>query len=75
MAVAKNKTRIIFTCTKNQAKWLQEVAEETGITVSKLIRWLIEKNIQNIQQWATPQELETLTRILRTKWIKEPDEE
>lgn len=70
MATAKNKTRIIFTLSKRQANWLKERAEEIGITKSKLIRWLIEKNIENIQQWSTPEEMEALIRIARTKWIK-----
>ena len=73
MAVAKNKTRVIFTCPIKQAKWLEETAKECGISTSKLIRWLIEKNIKNIQQWSTQEELDTLIKIARTPWIKNED--
>lgn len=68
--IQKGKTRIIFTCSKRQANWLENASKEIGISKSKLIRWLIEKNVQNIQQWATEQELEALIKIARTPWIK-----
>lgn len=77
MAVAKNKTRIIFTCSIKQKNWLENTAKECGITTSKLIRWLIEKNIQNIQNWTTQEQLETLMKIAKTPWIidREDDED
>lgn len=74
MAVANNKTRIIFTLPKKQAQWLEDVAKKTRISKSKLIRWLIEKNVNNVQQWATEEEYETLMKILKTPWIKTPED-
>lgn len=75
MAVKKGKTRIIFTLPIRQAEWLKNCADEMEISISKLIRWLIEKNIKNIQQWSTQEELETLIKIAKTKWIIEPEED
>lgn len=71
--IKRGKTRIIFTLPNNQAEWLENCAKEIGISKSKLIRWLIDKNIKNIQQWATPEEIEALIKIARTPWIKHPD--
>lgn len=71
MAIRKGKTRIIFTLSVKQAKWLENASKEIGISKSRLIRWLIEKNVRNIQQWTTEQELDALIKIARTPWIKD----
>ena len=68
------KTRIIFSLPKSQAEWLERTSKELRISKSKLIRWLIEKNVKNIQQWTTPEELQTLIKIARTPWIQLPEE-
>lgn len=73
--IKKGKTRIIFTLPQSQANWLEMTAKEIGISKSRLIRWLIDKNVRNIQQWTTPEEQEALIKIVRTKWIAEPDED
>lgn len=76
MAVKKGKTRIIFTLPDEQAKWLKKTAKKTGITTSTLIRWLIDKNVSNIQRWArTKEEYERLITIIRTPWIHIPENE
>lgn len=70
MAVGKKKTRIIFTLPRSQAEWLEHVANKLEISKSKLIRWLIEKNVNNLKQWEGEHEYDALVKIIKTPWIK-----
>lgn len=75
MAIQNNKTRIIFTLPKQQADWLEKTSKKLKISKSKLIRWLIEKNVKNLQQWTNPDEFEALVKIVKTPWINNPWED
>lgn len=75
MAVAKNKTRIIFTLPKKQAEWIEKVAKQTGISKSKMLRWLIEKNVENLYSWMLEKEWNRfVAAAIKTPWIKKPED-
>lgn len=73
--IKEDNTRIIITLSKKQAKWLKDTAKKTHMSVSKLCKWLMDKNISRIAQMMTEEELKTMIKIARTPWIKMYDEE
>lgn len=69
--IKKNNTRVIITLTKKQADWLKKTAKKLDMSVSKLIKWLIDKNITKIiNETIKGQELEELIKIAKTPWIR-----
>lgn len=75
MAVKKGNTRIIITVSEKQADWLRKTASKTNMSVSKLIKWLMDKNIARLASWMTDEEFKTLRKIAKTPWIKLDNED
>lgn len=75
MALKKGRKRVCIQCSEGMANWLKMSANELGISISKLCKWLIKKNIKIIQQWNTQEELDRLIQIARTPWIIDDDDD
>lgn len=73
--VKKDNTRVIITLSKKQAEWLKKTAKKTNMSVSKLIKWLMDKNIARLASWLTEEEFKTLRKIAKTPWIKLDEED
>ena len=68
--MVKNKNeRLTITLTKTQVKWLKTTAKRLDITVSKLIKWLIDKNIAKFASYMPREQLEMLIEIAKTPWL------
>ena len=61
--------------TKKQAEWLKQSAKDMDISVSKLIKWLMDKNIARIQEFMSEEDWKRLQKIVKTPWIKLEDDE
>lgn len=59
---------------KKQATWLKKTAKKTNMSVSKLCKWLMDKNIAKICSFLTEEEFKELIRIARTPWIRLDDD-
>ena len=69
--IKKSNTRVIITLSKKQAEWLKKTSKKLNMSVSKLIKWLIDKNITRIlNETIKGQELEELIKIAKTPWIR-----
>ena len=68
MVKSKNE-RLTITLTKAQVKWLKTTAKRLDITVSKLIKWLIDKNIAKFASYMPREQLEMLIEIAKTPWV------
>lgn len=65
-----------ITLSKKQVKWLRDNAKKFHMTVSKFVKWLIDKNTANLARRAmTQEELDEFIRIVRTPWIKFNDDD
>lgn len=73
--IKKENTRIIITMTKNQADWLKKTAKRCNTSVSKLIKWLIDKNVARIQDFLSEEDWKRLQKIVHTPWININDED
>lgn len=67
--------RIRITLSKQQVKWLRTNAKKLGMSLSKFVKFLIDKNIAKIANQMTQEELEYIIKIARTPWIKFYDED
>lgn len=68
--------RLTITLTKKQVKWLNDNAKKLGITTSKFIKFLIDKNLASAaRRLMTEEQLEMLIKIAKTPWIKFDDED
>lgn len=77
MAMIKPENeRIMITLSKKQVKWLNESAKKLGITTSKFIKFLIDKNVASLaRRMMNEEQLEMLIKIIKTPWIKFDDED
>ena len=73
--IKKENTRVIITLSKKQADWLKKTAKKTNMSVSKLIKWLMDKNIAKLASWLTEEEFKTLRKIAQTPWIRFDEED
>lgn len=74
--VSKNNKRVWITLSKRQANWLETNAKKLNISVSKLIKFLIDKNAAKMIEilrlkGISIKDLEELIRIAKTPWIDE----
>lgn len=78
MAVGKDKQRLSITFTKNQVKWLTKLSKKSGASISRLVRFLINKDltrvIEIIERKNIPMDdLLELYRIAQTPWLDDDD--
>ena len=72
--VKKDNERLMITLSKKQVDWLRKSAKKLGMTTSKFVKWLIDKNLARFANELTSEELDRLIKIIRTPWIKFYDE-
>ena len=75
MAVKKGNTRVQVTFSEQQAKWIKMNAKKCGMTTSRFIKFLIDKNIAKFVNVLTPSEQENIIRIIRTPWLDFDEED
>lgn len=68
--VKETNTRIIITVSKDQAAWLKKTAKKMKMSISRLCKWLMDKNIAKLASFLTKKEWEELKRIAKTPWIR-----
>ena len=78
--VGKDKHRINITFTKQQVKGLELLSEKTGASISKLVRFLINKDLTKvvdliILKKVPEQDLLEMVRIAKTPWLDDEDDE
>lgn len=73
--IKENNTRIMVTFSKQQAQWIRTNAKKLGMTTSRFIKFLIDKNIAKFANELTTEEQDNLIKILRTPWIDFDDED
>ena len=69
MAVKKTNERLYVTFSKAQAKWIRENAKKLGMTTSRFIKFLIDKNIAKFMSMLPSDKLDELIRIAKTPWL------
>lgn len=69
MAVKKGNTRLQVTFSEQQAKWIKTNAKKCGMTTSRFIKFLIDKNIGKFMSLLPPSQLEEMIRIIKTPWL------
>lgn len=74
MAVKKGNTRIQVTFSEQQAKWIKTNAKKLGMTTSRFIKFLIDKNIGKFVSTLPPKQLDELIRIIKTPWLDFDDD-
>lgn len=67
--------RMFITFSKAQAKWIRTNAKKLGMTTSKFIKFLIDKNIGKFISVLPPQKLDELIRIVKTPWLDFDDDD
>lgn len=67
--VKKDNTRIIITFSKAQANWLKTGAKKLNISVSKFVKWLIDKNISRILSNMNEKDYKEIIKIAKMPWI------
>ena len=75
MSVRNDKTRIIFTLSKKQNKWLEGMSKKLKISKSRLIRLMLSKNIGNFLSLLPEEQLQKIIQIAKTPWIEDEDDE
>lgn len=75
MAVKEGNIRISITFTEKQWEWLKTTAKKLKMTPSKLIRFLISKNLGSILNYIDEKERQYLYEIAKTPWIKDSIDE
>lgn len=75
MAVKNTNTRVIITLSKKQNEWLEKTGKRLKLSKSKLIKWLMDKNITRISTFLTEEDMKKLIIIAKTPWINLEDEE
>ena len=74
--IKEENERLTITLSKKQVKWLNDNAKKLGITTSKFVKFLIDKNIASLaRRIMNEEQLEMLIKIVKTPWIKFDDEE
>lgn len=78
--VGKDKHRINITFTKAQVEWLTQLSKKTGASISKLVRFLINKDLTKLVDLVVlkkvpNEDLLELVRIAKTPWLDDDDED
>ena len=73
--IKSENERLTITLSKKQVKWLNENAKKLGITTSKFVKFLIDKNVASLaRRMMDEEQLDMLIRIVKTPWIKFDEE-
>ena len=74
MAVKESNERMMITLSKQQAKWIRTNAKKLGMTTSRFIKFLMDKNIAKFMSYLPSEKLDELIRIAHTPWIDLDDD-
>lgn len=74
MAIKEDNERITITLTKRQVEWVREQSKRLKIRPSQFIKWLMDKNIANLINRLPQEDLETLIKLAKVKWVGFKDE-
>lgn len=74
MAVKETNERMMVTFSKKQAQWIRDNAKRLGMTTSRFIKFLIDKNIGKFMAMLPSEKLDELIRIAKTPWLDFDDE-
>lgn len=69
MAVKATNERMMITLSKQQAKWIRTNAKKLGMTTSRFIKFLMDKNIGKFMSLLPQEQLDEIIRIAKTPWI------
>lgn len=69
MAVKDTNERIIITLTKKQVAFIRTNAKKLGITPSRFVKWLLDKNISHLLCRMGEDELNEVIRVAKIKWV------
>lgn len=69
MAVKEGNERMFITLSNQQAKWIRTNAKKLGMTTSRFIKFLIDKNIGKFIAMLPSEKLDELIRIAKVKWL------
>lgn len=67
--VKEKNTRMMVTFSKAQAEWIRTSAKKLGMTTSRFIKFLIDKNIGKFMSMMPSDKLDELIRIAKTPWL------
>lgn len=67
--VKNTNKRIMITFSKSQAHWLENTSKKLKMTISKFVKFLIDKNISHLISKLPKEELDQLIKIAKTPWL------
>lgn len=67
--VKNTNTRILITVSKAQDEWLKKTSKKLHISISKLVKYLISRNIDAICNRLTDQDIDYLVKIAHYDWL------
>lgn len=67
--VKKGNIRVSVTFSEAQAKWIRDNAKKLGMSTSRFIKFLIDKNMAKFLQMLPSDKLDELIRIAKTPWL------
>lgn len=68
MVKDKNE-RMSITFSKKQAEWIRTNAKRLGMTTSRFVKFLIDKNIGKFISMLPSEKLDELIKIAKTPWL------
>lgn len=71
--IKDSNIRQSITFTKKQWEWIVKTSKELKMTPSKLIRFLISKNLGSLLNYIPEEEIQYLIKIAKTPWINDED--
>ena len=72
--VKDTNERIIITLTKKQVSFIRTNAERLGITPSRFVKWLIDKNVARVINRLPEEDLQNLIKLAKVKWVDFDDD-
>lgn len=67
--VKKGNIRVSVTFSETQAKWIRDNAKKLGMSTSRFIKFLIDKNMGKFLQMLPSDKLDEIIRIAKTPWL------
>lgn len=67
--VKDKNTRLMVTFSKAQAEWIRTNAKKLGMTTSRFIKFLIDKNIGKFLSVLPAEKFDEIVRICKTPWL------
>lgn len=75
MAVKKGNVRLSVTFSKQQAEWIKKNSKKLGMTTSRFIKFLMDKNIGKFISVLPQEQLDWLIKIAKTPWLDLDDDD